>query len=538
MVTDFYWLKPGQETNFFGRLTEAALKKFQEKNNLFILAPLNLTKGTGNFYEYTRVFININLANKGSTISATTSSSAPRVLSGYKKPPRNSNPTLTSVSILNGATEDDPFTITYVDLTTAADEADADGDAISFQVEEVSTGTLTKGGVAIIPGSTLLSTGESLVWTPTASTSGTLNAFTVKAYDGALLSNDAVQVQITVTVLNTIPVATAQSIEVTASSTYTSNGSTQPDLGGTDAESSPLTCAKVSDPTHGNVTVNSNCSFEYIPTVGYYGADSFDFTVNDGAATSTAATVDIEVISGDWGINDLPHKDNGVVFLEFRNSANDSFTSQTTIDTTGAGTGLLYGGQNDFTAYGGVNYVTDAVRLGKIAHFDGVDDYMSRASIVTGSDLFSISLWFKTTATGTQYIMDEQDTTGSYGDTINIFLTGGALTAYYSVGNGSSYMTSIETNLNDGGWHHVVFIKTDKRIGKLYIDNALSAEDTSSAGTGQGIGPIGSDLYIGRNVEGTSYFDGYIDDLYWENATWYFPALNFDASDVTTMFNR
>ena len=97
--------------------------------------------------------------------------------------PVNDPPTLTTISTLTGATEDTPYTITYAALAAAANEADAEGDAISFRVEAVSTGTLQKGGVNVTPGTTLLSSGESFVWTPATNANGTLNAFTVKAYD-------------------------------------------------------------------------------------------------------------------------------------------------------------------------------------------------------------------------------------------------------------------------------------------------------------------------------------------------------------------
>ncbi len=49
---------PGNETNYFGPLTKAAVTKFQEINWQEILAPLNLIKGTGYFGPMTRQFIN------------------------------------------------------------------------------------------------------------------------------------------------------------------------------------------------------------------------------------------------------------------------------------------------------------------------------------------------------------------------------------------------------------------------------------------------------------------------------------------------
>ncbi len=114
-------------------------------------------------------------------------------------------PTLTTVTPLTGATEDTAFTITYAALAAAADEADADMDAISFRVEAVTTGTLTKGGTPVVPGTTLLATGESLVWTPATNANGTLNAFTIVASDGSTISTPAVQVQVTVAAVNDLP---------------------------------------------------------------------------------------------------------------------------------------------------------------------------------------------------------------------------------------------------------------------------------------------------------------------------------------------
>lgn len=48
----------GNETNFFGSLTKAAVKKFQEAHFEEILAPLKLSQGTGYFGPMTRKFIN------------------------------------------------------------------------------------------------------------------------------------------------------------------------------------------------------------------------------------------------------------------------------------------------------------------------------------------------------------------------------------------------------------------------------------------------------------------------------------------------
>lgn len=130
--------------------------------------------------------------------------SLPRSLIFTTEANTNHAPTLSSFSSISGASQNTPFTISYATLAAASNIADVDSDtALQFRIESVSTGTLTKNAVAVVAGTTLLATGESLIWTPATSASGTLNAFTVKAWDGALLSSSSVQVQVVVsTALN------------------------------------------------------------------------------------------------------------------------------------------------------------------------------------------------------------------------------------------------------------------------------------------------------------------------------------------------
>ncbi|MFO0946521.1 MAG: Ig-like domain-containing protein [Planctomycetota bacterium] len=109
----------------------------------------------------------------------------------------NIAPTLSTINTLSLAQQDHPFTVTYAALAAAANEADANGNSLSFRVEAISSGTLTKNGVAIAPGVTLLSTGEELVWTPLPGTNGQgVNMFTVRAWDGLLACSSAVQVKV------------------------------------------------------------------------------------------------------------------------------------------------------------------------------------------------------------------------------------------------------------------------------------------------------------------------------------------------------
>jgi len=78
----------------------------------------------------------------------------------------NDAPMLTSVDLLTGGIEDMDYTITYEALAAAGNESDIDNSSVLFRIGTVSSGSLTKNGVAVTPGSTLLAAGESVVWRP------------------------------------------------------------------------------------------------------------------------------------------------------------------------------------------------------------------------------------------------------------------------------------------------------------------------------------------------------------------------------------
>ena len=96
-------------------------------------------------------------------------------------------------------------------MATASNAAatDACGTVVSFRIDAVSSGTLTKDGVAVIAGVTLLSIGETLLWTPAVNAHGVLTACTVTAWDGLLASSNAVGVQVSVAAANNAPLAPA-----------------------------------------------------------------------------------------------------------------------------------------------------------------------------------------------------------------------------------------------------------------------------------------------------------------------------------------
>jgi hypothetical protein len=135
----------------------------------------------------------------------------------------NAAPTLTQVSALSGAKEDQAFPISFSDLRAAANEADAGGSVIGFEVTSVdsSKGSLSIGGTAWnATTNKLINTDRKAEWTPAAQLNGTgsnaVNAFSIKAVDdGGLTSNSAVAVSINVTPVNDAPSLSAGSYSFT-----------------------------------------------------------------------------------------------------------------------------------------------------------------------------------------------------------------------------------------------------------------------------------------------------------------------------------
>jgi VCBS repeat-containing protein len=119
-----------------------------------------------------------------------------------------------------------------------------------------------------------------------------LNSVTVQANEPEANTQDNTAVK--QTRINFLPIALADSYTTNQGTTLTvpAPGVLAND---TDQDSNPLIAIKVTDPTHGVLTLNSNGSFTYIPTSGYSGSDTFTYTANDGLQDSNPATVTIQV---------------------------------------------------------------------------------------------------------------------------------------------------------------------------------------------------------------------------------------------------
>lgn len=118
----------------------------------------------------------------------------------------NIAPTLSAVTTLAGSLQETPFNITYAMLQGAANEFDANGDALGFRIRTVQNGslTITKSGtsnaVPVVLAKTLVESGDVLTWTGGVGQSGdALPAFTIRAWDG--LAGSGVDIQVTINVI-------------------------------------------------------------------------------------------------------------------------------------------------------------------------------------------------------------------------------------------------------------------------------------------------------------------------------------------------
>lgn len=110
----------------------------------------------------------------------------------------NQPPVITSINPISGGVINNPVTVGYTALNTqSVGLNEPDGDAYTFKVVNINTGTLTKNGTPVIAGDTV-GTGEEFIWTPPADTFGSINAFTVKVSDGTLDSSTTATVSIKV----------------------------------------------------------------------------------------------------------------------------------------------------------------------------------------------------------------------------------------------------------------------------------------------------------------------------------------------------
>ena len=144
---------------------------------------------------------------------------------------------------------------------------------------------------------TLTGSGANRTYTPAADFNGT-DSFQFTVFNGVSFSTPAT-VSVTVTAVNDVPVARADTYSIAEDSTLTVATSSGVLANDSDVDGDTLTAAVVAAPTSGTVSLASNGSFTYRPTSNYAGSDTFRYRASDGRGGTAEAVATITVTTVD-----------------------------------------------------------------------------------------------------------------------------------------------------------------------------------------------------------------------------------------------
>ena len=167
---------------------------------------------------------------------------------------------------------------------------------------------------------------------------------------------------------------------------------------------------------------------------------------------------------------------------------------------------------------GGVTLFGNTTLNDGVLSFDG-SSYATISDGFAFTDNLTLSVWFKTTATGDRRILSSHVRSGSpFLNGYFIRLNNGQLKYRHPAGGASEWTGP--SGLNDGAWHHVA-LTWEANVGfNIYVDGVNAGSGTSGAADGY---MTGWDLYVGANPWNGSnpyaFFVGEIDNIQIENQT-------------------
>jgi len=165
-----------------------------------------------------------------------------------------------------------------------ANDTDVDGDALTAVLAtSVSNGTLN------------LSGDGSFSYVPNANFNGN-DSFTYNLTDGTS-STGVYTVDITVTDVPDAPVAANDTYVVDEDTSLTRTAANGLMNNDSHPDSDPIAAVLINGPSHGQLFMNTNGSFDYLAHPNYNGADAFTYYVTDGTNDSAPATVNITVVA-------------------------------------------------------------------------------------------------------------------------------------------------------------------------------------------------------------------------------------------------
>lgn len=388
-------------------------------------------------------------------------------------------PTLTSVTSLGTANRTVATPITYAMLSGAAQnftDADSEDLPLKFKIKTIGTsGTLTKGGVAVSVGEVIAS-GESVVWTPSTTASNVV-VMSVRAFDGDLESST--NVNVTMNVQNLPPPVITSFTPTTAG-----NGETVVITG---VNFSGSTSVKFGNVNATSFTVNSDTQITAV--VG--AAASGDVYIQNASGNDTEAGFNFKVIE-----------------LKFEGNALD----QTAADLDGTVVGTV-------TYSPGANGQAICFSNNNVVRGTTVQNYLTLPSnLIRGrGSNFTISLRFKTSTYGAILGYQNAAVGAARSEWVPILYvqSDGKLNA--NLWQGSVLNVTSTGRVDDGNWHKVEFSAAPGSI-TVYIDGVLAGTSTGTinhlAMSFNQLGAVTTEgVWTGDPIDGWFGFNGCIDEF-------------------------
>ncbi len=264
----------------------------------------------------------------------------------------------------------------------------------------------------------------------------------------------------------------------------------------------PLSITEISTPEHG-AAIAEEGGIRYTPHENFLGTDSFDYTISDGAETSTA-TVTVEVLPATatlW----LPLDETG---------------GEIAHDALGRPAGTLANFPENPWAAG---------KLGNALTFDGSDDRVNLTGRkgITGTAARTVSFWLNAAAAQTAgtrpTIVSWGNNNGTAAGTrfdINLNHTNGyRLRAEFNAA-GANFTTAARSDLRGAGWVHcAIVMPAGATVSQLraYLDGELATaaiEPANSGGIAINTSSV-NDITLGRMADGSGgrALAGLLDDV-------------------------
>lgn len=225
---------------------------------------------------------NDNIGEHLMKITATDESDV-KVVDEFKITVTNTNDLPVGVSDTTSVDEDGEVLIDVL-----ANDTDADTNAV-LSIDSV---TASSNSTAVIEN-------NKIKYTPNKDFNGS-DTITYVVKDELNGKSEVTTVNITVNPINDAPTTSDKTFSINIITDSSLNGQ----LSASDIDNNEtLSFIKVTNPSSGTLSLDTNGSFIYTPNIDFTGTDTFTFKVNDGDADSTVSTVTINVNDGSTALN-------------------------------------------------------------------------------------------------------------------------------------------------------------------------------------------------------------------------------------------